>query len=229
MKIKNHGITLIRLQADEDIELLRQWRNSPHIVQTMEYREYITPDMQKEWFKSIDNIHNLYFIISYEGKKIGMINLKNLDWDTKLVESGIFIADKQYTNTFVPAIVSFVMTDMVFRLLKIDRNHAHIMQSNTKAILFNKMIGFELYEGQEEVENQLYFLTRENFDQKTVKLRKAIRTLMGGDNTFLITIEPIDLQSEAGQQWDALFGRIDQIKKIEYTSEGKCYYFDQTA
>ena len=78
MKFRKYGITLTRLRED-DIELVRKWRNSPGIQQYMEYREFITEEMQKKWFESINNLQNFYFIIEYENKKIGLINTSNID------------------------------------------------------------------------------------------------------------------------------------------------------
>ncbi|MDZ7743378.1 MAG: hypothetical protein U5Q03_16975 [Bacteroidota bacterium] len=46
MKLFKYGISLNRLKED-DIELVRKWRNSRKINQFMEYREEITPEMQK--------------------------------------------------------------------------------------------------------------------------------------------------------------------------------------
>ncbi len=68
MKLTKYGITLNRLRED-DIELLRQWRNSPQINQFMEYRGNITPEMQRDWFRSVDNFDNFYFIIEYQGEE----------------------------------------------------------------------------------------------------------------------------------------------------------------
>lgn len=104
MKVSKYGIDLILLKH-EDIELVRQWRNHPSVVKNHEYQEYITPEMQEKWFQSIQNMHNLYFIVVYQGKKIGVVNAKNIDWDKGECESGIFFPDGKYANTPVPAIV----------------------------------------------------------------------------------------------------------------------------
>ncbi len=60
MIIKGFAVTLSRLTID-DIELVRQWRNSETVRQFMEFREEITPEMQIKWFKSIDNEINNYY------------------------------------------------------------------------------------------------------------------------------------------------------------------------
>ena len=69
MIIQKGDIRFIRLK-EEDIELVREWRNSPEITQYMEFRDFISEDMQQDWFESIDTIYNLYFIIEYKGEKV---------------------------------------------------------------------------------------------------------------------------------------------------------------
>ena len=94
MKLQKYGITLERL-TESDIELVRKYRNSAEIKNFMQFRKRITRSMQKKWFESIDNYLNYYFIIIYDGKKIGLINIKNIDWvkNTDVSESGLFLWD----------------------------------------------------------------------------------------------------------------------------------------
>lgn len=68
MIVKQYGVTYKRVQ-ESDIELIRYWRNRDFIRNTMQFQEYITPFMQKEWFKKINNPFNYYFIVEYEEKK----------------------------------------------------------------------------------------------------------------------------------------------------------------
>lgn len=93
--LEGYGVKLKRLTHDK-IELLRQWRNDPKIQQYMIYRETITPEMQEKWFQKINNDHNFYFIIEYEGKEIGCVNIKDVDYEKKCGEPGIFIYDDRY-------------------------------------------------------------------------------------------------------------------------------------
>ena len=115
MKIRKYGITLIRLK-EEHLELVRKWRNNPEIQQHMEYQEYITPEMQKNWFSSINNIYNSYYIIEYEKKYIGLINEKNIDYENKTAEAGLFIWDKNYLNTHIPLLASLSMLEIGFHI-----------------------------------------------------------------------------------------------------------------
>ena len=84
MILKGYGIILKRLTEDK-IELVRHWRNHPKIQQYMEYKEYITEAMQRDWFNHINNDSNYYFVIQYKEKEIGLINIKDIDftrWDS---------------------------------------------------------------------------------------------------------------------------------------------------
>src|ERR1041385_8348137 len=109
MIIKGFGISLHRLQHD-DIELVRQKRNAPNVSSFMEYREEITPEMQEKWFQSINNEKNNYFLIEYNGEKIGLIYAAEIDWEKMITgNSGIFIWDEQFRKTSVPLAAALLL------------------------------------------------------------------------------------------------------------------------
>lgn len=88
MKISNYDVSL-ELLTENKIEMVRQWRNDPKIQQYMEYRETITPEMQKKWFDKLNNgKDNFYFILQYKGEDIGLINVKDIDYEKKLANQG---------------------------------------------------------------------------------------------------------------------------------------------
>ena len=199
MKLSKYDVILERLK-EHDLELVRNHRNSESIQQTMEYREYITPEMQKTWFRSINNNHNFYLLIHYQGAKIGLVNAKNIQWEKQELESGIFLWETKYYETFIPAIVSLMITDLCFRLFDWDAVYAHILKSNTRAIAYNTSLGYELCEGQENIENQLYKLTPLQFDKITGKLRKALSRLYPGHEETRFILEPEDFENGLARQ-----------------------------
>ena len=183
MKLSKYGITLARLR-EEDTELVRQWRNSPQITQFMEYREYITPEMQQDWFKSIDNFDNFYFVIEYEGKKIGLINSSKIEWDTVSSEGGIFLWDEQYYETFVPVWASLCLLESTFFVLGAEKSVIKTLRDNQRAKKLNTHLGYVMMDGQEEEYNQSYLLTRESFFRHAPRLIKAAAMLAGPDKTI---------------------------------------------
>ncbi len=215
MIVKKGNITFRRLTIN-DIELVRNWRNSREVNQYMEYRDHITPEMQLAWFHSINNNNNLYFIFEYKDEKIGVFNGKDIDWDQGTMETGIFIAEEKYTNTELPLLAVLSFGELGLRIFEMN-SYAHILKSNKRAIRYNKLLGFELCEGQEDVENQLYKLNKDRFFNRTKLLRPALYKLMGVKDTVLV-FDKDDIESGFS---DFLLSKInhDLIKDIVETPE----------
>lgn len=205
MKIYKYGITLKRITHD-DIELLRKWRNSETVNSFMEYRDYITVEMQERWFESVNNYDNFYYIIIYKGKKVGLINDKNVERGKSAIsEAGLFIAEEKYRNTHIPLLASLMMIELNLFILKGEISYIHVLKDNAQAIAYNKSLGYKLCDGQEDVENQKYYLTPDNFDVKTAKIRKAASRL--NDKKYpngYVLFEKIDYELGIAQKFEEL-------------------------
>ena len=197
MKICKYGITLNRLRQ-EDLELVRQKRNSEEVSRFMEFREEITPEMQQKWFEGINNFENFYYIIEYKGQKIGLLNDKNMDWNARTSESGMFLWDESYINTLVPVLASLCLLELGFYYLEWKTSFIHVLRDNQKAIEYVSSLGYTLAEGQENTDNQLYYLTPELFETKGKKIRKA--ALAYKDEELYMLLEPFDYESGIAQQ-----------------------------
>ncbi len=225
MKLIKYGVTLKRL-TEEDLELLRNWRNSSKVNQFMEYREYITREMQLEWFKSINNPKNFYYIIIYKGEKIGMINEKGFDRSGNLTtESGLFIAVEKYKNTFVPVFTSLILLEMSIFFLGGKDSYIRILKNNESSILYNKKLGYELCSNQEEVNNQLYVLTVKNFIAKTRQLRKAALKVSGGDPNIYLVWEKEDFESGIAQESDKLLEEGKLVIPNKWENGNHIWYY----
>ena len=182
--LQQYGVTLRRL-TEEDIELVRHWRNQSDIANYMEYRNFITPEQQIVWFKSINNKFNYYFIIEFEGKKVGLINSKNYNPEEGFGEGGIFIWDNDYINSLVAVYSTLCLLNFVFFTLKLcQTSKARILRTNQRAIHYNQLIGYKLLPGQDDIENQLYQLTLEDYIKHGTKLNKAASILNEADITL---------------------------------------------
>lgn len=213
MILTKGNFRFIKLQQD-DLELVRLWRNSPLISQYMEYRQYITPEMQQEWFRSINNEFNLYLIIEYEYKKIGLINAKNIDWNEARIEGGIFFWEEDVYSTPIPAFVSILFAELMIRILRL-KIYAHVLKSNDRAIRYNMQLGFELCPGQDNVENQEYILTPEKYLEKSSKLRKAFYILMD-KSPYIVDLDPDDYRTGLAKR---LLERFDRGIMKEFAEE----------
>lgn len=182
--IISRGNIIFRKLTRSDIELVRNHRNSHDVSQFMEYRKHITREMQEKWFESIDNFHNLYFIIEYKGIKIGLINGKDINWDMHEMETGVFIWDKKYLNTHIPLLAVLIFGELGILTLGLTA-YAHILKTNHRAKRYNKLLGFRICEGQEDKENQLYKMTPKTYLNNAKFIRGAFIKLIGSGNTIL--------------------------------------------
>jgi RimJ/RimL family protein N-acetyltransferase len=192
LTIKQYGVTLQRI-AESDLELLRYWRNQQSVKRYMDFREYITPQMQKKWFASVDNKFNYYFVIIYEGKKVGLINAKDYSYNEGFGEGGIFIWDQDFINSFAAVFSTFCILNFVFFEAKICKlSRARILKDNDRAIHYNSLIGYKLCEGQKDVYNQLYELSLEDYQKYAQRLNKAAEILNSGNSKLEVSGEISD-------------------------------------
>lgn len=171
MEISNYDVSL-ELLTEDKIEMVRQWRNDPKIQQYMEYRDEITPEMQAKWFKKLNNgKDNFYFIIKYKEEEIGLINVKDVDYEKKSGESGVFIYEDKYLNTDISYRAHLVMFDYMFDVVGLQTIYSHMLKSNKRAQRFGIFLGAHLIPGQENVENQLYVKTRDDYFNNKNRIR----------------------------------------------------------
>jgi RimJ/RimL family protein N-acetyltransferase len=221
MIISKYNIRFIRLQ-EEDIELVRQWRNHPSITKYMVYREHITSKMQKDWFESINNNLNLYFIIEYKGKKIGLINGKDINWEDKTMETGIFIWNKYYRKTHIPTLCTMIFAELGVAVWDL-KPRATILRSNDRALKYNKMLGFKVIEDDPDKEYVRLAMEKDNQGFIAKKIKAAINLLAGDEP---IKIEFFKEDRESGIL-DIIIKGLDPslIKDHEVVDETEIYYF----
>jgi len=206
MLIRKYGITLKRLK-EEDIELVRQMRNSTIISNTMVYREQITPEMQKKWYESINNKYNGYFVIIYDGKKIGLINGKNIDFEKRTCEGGIFIWDQDYKETIIPGLASIIMNDWTFLIINFNAIYAKVLQENKNALSYDKLMGYEECEPlTNEKGVQWLILKKENYLRKVKLLRKSLLQNIGGSGP--LKLEDVDSSDDLRKEVDLFYKEL---------------------
>ena len=174
-KLNEYGITLAEL-SEEDIELLRNWRNSPEIANNMEYNGYISDKAQLKWYLELSKKPNYYFIIIHQNIKIGLIHLNEFDLENQSAHAGLFIAEKKYTGTGVSLGASLILLTFAFNELKLNTVYAKVKQSNVTAVNYNIGLGF-VFNQHLNSNFDLYSLTPELFHTKLNTLKKLAEYL----------------------------------------------------
>jgi Acetyltransferases, including N-acetylases of ribosomal proteins len=171
--IQEYGVKLKLLTAN-DLELVRRWRNDPKIVRFMEFRDYITEDMQIKWFAKISNRHHFFYIVEFEDKDIALANIKNIDFEYKTGESGLFIWDDNYTDSIISYKITYALYNFAFENLGLTHIECHVLQDNKRAIDYNKSLGFKLQPNQDLILNQHYILAKDDYKTQKKKFLKYI-------------------------------------------------------
>lgn len=192
MIVRQYGVTYHRLQP-RHLETLRYWRNQEFIRNTMQFRDYITPAMQLKWFEKINNKFNYYFLIEHNGKKIGLINCKDTEPDSRVAEGGIFIWEKEYWGTPIPAFASLTLLQAVFEIFQTgEASVATVACDNKRALEFNFMLGYEIKEKTPDGNYYKLYLSKEKYMSHCKKLIRAAGILHKEDAEFKMEAEPAD-------------------------------------
>lgn len=186
MKISRYGITLERLTG-KTTELVRQWRNDRKIMRFMFYKGEITPEMQQEWFSSIDNEQNFFFLIYVKNQPVGLINISSIDWENKTAYTGLFIYEDKYLGTDIPVFASLAMLDIFFLLFDIQSVYAKVKGSNKVAHQYNTSLGFSRTKKIEFGLGYEYMLQKEVYLLEAKKLRNAAIHLKGNKTLLELT------------------------------------------
>ena len=170
--IKGFGITLEVLQ-EQHLELVRSWRNSPEIAAMMEFNQHITAVEQLEWFKTLAQNTNCYFVIRYNNQLIGLTHLNKFDDEAKTAHAGLFIADKRYFGTGISYGVSLLILHHGFNALNLNAIFAKVKTSNAAALAYNKILGYTF---EQTLNNTfgLYKLTKLAFAPNSERLSKLL-------------------------------------------------------
>jgi UDP-4-amino-4,6-dideoxy-N-acetyl-beta-L-altrosamine N-acetyltransferase len=185
MRISKYGIELTPL-VSEELELVRGWRNDPAIADQMFFQEEISPQMQNSWFDSLDD-SNLYWMVVHDTKRIGVINVKNIDWTDRTGEAGIFIGEASYRNSPVCMMAIAAMMDVFFEYFGFSELRATIKKGNENALDFNQKLGYRIV----SEDDNTYYLTSnsENYASAISRFRRIFLKWSSDEMTLELSDE----------------------------------------
>lgn len=140
LTIEGYRVTQTRLQ-EEDIELVRQWRLDPRVRPHMLYQGDISTERQRDWFRSVDNRDNYYWVVHYEGRKIGLNSIKDIDWEKRTGQGGLFLVPDEVRQSLVVFRVAIPPLIWLFEAMGLESVHAVIRADNRRAIRYNLALG----------------------------------------------------------------------------------------
>lgn len=148
MIIRKFGLEIREVER-EDLELIRQYRNTESIKKRMIYKDQISREQQLKWFEEIQKINHFYFLIYKDDTAIGLINGKNINFEDGSSEGGIFVwnEDRNYETSIT---ASIILNDWNFLVNNFKINYAQVLKSNKKAIAYNEFMGYKIDDKEHE-------------------------------------------------------------------------------
>lgn len=174
LDLSQSGIAIKALTL-ADIELVRQWRNSPSILNNMEYQLEISVEKQFLWFNSLPNQTCYYFIIWVNEVKVGLVHLNKFENNTAHV--GLFIGNESYVGTGVSLGASVLILSFAFEELQLNQLFAKVKITNQIAIGYNQSLGFEFSNALNDTFSE-FIITKQKYLQKADYLKKLVQTAM---------------------------------------------------
>jgi UDP-4-amino-4,6-dideoxy-N-acetyl-beta-L-altrosamine N-acetyltransferase len=136
------NIKLIDIQKD-DIELIRNWRNSEDVSKYMYNDSIITQEQQENWFKYIQNSStSKYWLIEYDNVKIGVVNLTGIDKTLQSCYWAFYLGEISSRGAGIGGEIEYTILDYVFNTLKLNKLRCEVFVSNEKVIKMHEKFGF---------------------------------------------------------------------------------------
>jgi len=128
-------------------------------------------------------------------------------------EGGIFIPFTKFHATPLPAVISLITTEVAINVLNFKTGYAHVLKTNTQTQAFIRQLGYVMSPGQEDAENQEYRITRETYENKAGRIRKAVSVLMKGTPQGRLLTHAVvkELVAQADEGLILLTGRYEGI------------------
>jgi len=136
----------LRKVLDEDLKIIRDWRNSPRIWDFN--TQYILLNMihQNEWYRSISkkNSDRIMFMIEAKQRKlIGICGLIHIDSKNKNAGVAILIGEQKIHGKGYGGEALKLLLEYGFRKLKFHRISAEIFEYNSISVKLFKKLNFK--------------------------------------------------------------------------------------
>ena len=199
MKICKYGLSLTRLKK-EDAKFVFEKIRSGDIKPLVSKDEETSEEQIQEWFYSITNLENIYYLVEYHEQKIGILITKNISWEKRTFEIESNFWDETIQNSGIPLMASLILLETIFYFLNWNTSFAKASRDNKTLISQLHKLGYTLAEGHQNAVDQLYCLTAEGFETNMPKLKEDIKSLIENKTSEdYLLLEPIDYESGIAQ------------------------------
>lgn len=141
--LHRYGMALRPLE-EAGLEQARLWRNAPHVRTQMAFQEEISPAMHMAWWQRLDPSCNRYWIFARAGRDMGIVHLKDIDWQAKSAEAGAWTADPAELGSPWPVLAVLAMMEHAFGEMGLTSLRAKVRADHAPILDFNRGLGYQV-------------------------------------------------------------------------------------
>lgn len=127
----------------QDIELVREWRNSEEVSAYMYTSDVISQEQQLMWYKKIsEDVSCKYWIIQYNETPIGLASITSINYQLNSCYWAFYLGNSSIRGAGIGAKVELCVIDYVFNTLNLNKLRCEVFSFNDKVIKMHEKFGF---------------------------------------------------------------------------------------
>ncbi|MBO4310608.1 MAG: GNAT family N-acetyltransferase [Lachnospiraceae bacterium] len=143
-------IVTIRPITYDDTEDIIRWRNSDYVRSRFIDQRLFTKESHEYWLKNFVETKKVdQFIIMLDRKSVGSVYLRDIDYDKKEAEFGIFIGEESARGKGVGTKSAGLILKHAFEVLNLDKVFLRVYEDNAGAVKSYEKAGF-VFKGRKE-------------------------------------------------------------------------------
>lgn len=129
--------------SDDEIEMIRRWRNSENIRKWMYSEHLISKDEHRKFINSLKtSTDRAYWLVMKDNEYIGVIYFTNIKWDHRNAYFGIY-ANPEKKIPGVGRILDSLAKNIAFDILNLHTLKLEVIEDNKVVINLHKKFGFK--------------------------------------------------------------------------------------
>lgn len=129
----------------EEQKEIRNWRNAENVRKCMYNKEIINEAEHLKWLEYLKkSLRTRVYYIIYEGKKIGIVSIANLDEKNKTCDWGFYCNDNLPKGVGIGKIIEQEFISFIFNNFNIEKINCQVLSNNLKVVRMHERYGFIL-------------------------------------------------------------------------------------
>ena len=136
---------ILRPVEDSDTPLIVRWRNNERVRRNFIFQEPFTEEMHRNWLHTrvvSGDVEQFMILEAVKRKPIGSVYLRDIDYNQKTAEYGIFIGEDTEIGKGYGTIAGRMMLHIAFEKLGLEQIYLRVYEDNISAIRSYEKIGF---------------------------------------------------------------------------------------